>query len=63
MIRHALRPDGRLALFSQGQGVFDDRRQVARFLGVPEDAVTSVGGAPAPVQAVPGAPPGAAATA
>jgi xanthine dehydrogenase molybdenum-binding subunit len=29
-------PDGRLALYSQGQGVFDDRRQVARFLGVPE---------------------------
>ena len=32
-------PDGRLALFTQGQGVFDDRRQVARFLGVPEEAV------------------------
>ena len=32
-------PDGRLALYTQGQGVFDDRRQVARFLGVPEDDV------------------------
>ncbi len=32
-------PDGRLALYSQGQGVFDDRRQVARFLGVPEERV------------------------
>jgi selenium-dependent xanthine dehydrogenase len=28
--------DGRFALFSQGQGVFDDRRQVARFLGIDE---------------------------
>ncbi|PIE19285.1 MAG: selenium-dependent xanthine dehydrogenase [Proteobacteria bacterium] len=33
------RPDGRLHLYSQGQGVFDDRRQVARFLGLPEDRV------------------------
>ena len=32
-------PDGRLALYTQGQGVFDDRRQVARFLGVPEERV------------------------
>jgi len=32
-------PDGRLALFTQGQGVFDDRRQVARFLGVPEESI------------------------
>ena len=32
-------PDGRLRLYSQGQGIFDDRRQVARFLGVPEDRV------------------------
>jgi xanthine dehydrogenase molybdenum-binding subunit len=32
-------PDGRLALYSQGQGVFDDRRQVARFLGVPEESL------------------------
>jgi selenium-dependent xanthine dehydrogenase len=31
--------DGRLALFTQGQGVFDDRRQVARFLGVPEESI------------------------
>jgi selenium-dependent xanthine dehydrogenase len=29
-------PDGRLHLRSQGQGIFDDRRQVARFLGVAE---------------------------
>ena len=32
-------PDGRLRLYSQGQGIFDDRRQVAAFLGVPEDRV------------------------
>jgi len=32
-------PDGRLALYTQGQGVFDDRRQVAAFLGVPEERV------------------------
>ncbi len=32
-------PDGRLALYTQGQGVFDDRRQVAAFLGVPEESV------------------------
>ncbi|MBE3132139.1 MAG: selenium-dependent xanthine dehydrogenase [Acidobacteria bacterium] len=31
--------DGRLHLYSQGQGIFDDRRQVAAFLGVPEDGV------------------------
>jgi xanthine dehydrogenase molybdenum-binding subunit len=30
-------PDGRLRLFTQGQGVFDDRRQVAAYLGVPEE--------------------------
>ncbi len=30
-------PDGGLALFTQGQGVFDDRRQVAGFLGLPEE--------------------------
>ncbi|HUB08767.1 MAG TPA: selenium-dependent xanthine dehydrogenase, partial [Myxococcales bacterium] len=30
-------PDGRLALYTQGQGVFDDRRQVSRFLGIPEE--------------------------
>ncbi len=33
------RADGRLHLYTQGQGVFDDRRQVARFLALPEDAV------------------------
>ncbi len=32
-------PEGRLALFTQGQGVFDDRRQVAGFLGVDETDV------------------------
>jgi xanthine dehydrogenase molybdenum-binding subunit len=32
-------PDGKLALYSQGQGVFDDRRQVARFLGIPEESL------------------------
>jgi xanthine dehydrogenase molybdenum-binding subunit len=32
-------PDGRLALFTQGQGIFDDRRQVARFLDVPEERI------------------------
>jgi xanthine dehydrogenase molybdenum-binding subunit len=31
--------DGRLHLHSQGQGIFDDRRQVARVLGVAEDKV------------------------
>jgi len=31
--------DGRLRLYTQGQGIFDDRRQVARFLGVPEEDV------------------------
>ena len=30
-------PDGTLRLFTQGQGVFDDRRQVAGVLGIPED--------------------------
>jgi selenium-dependent xanthine dehydrogenase len=30
-------PGGRLRLFTQGQGIFDDRRQVARFLGLRED--------------------------
>jgi xanthine dehydrogenase molybdenum-binding subunit len=33
-------PDGGLHLYSQGQGIFDDRRQVARFLGVPEDEIS-----------------------
>jgi len=32
-------PDGRLQLYSQGQGIFDDRRQVAAVLGEPEDRV------------------------
>ncbi|HXB54317.1 MAG TPA: selenium-dependent xanthine dehydrogenase [Vicinamibacteria bacterium] len=31
------RPGGTLAMYSQGQGVFDDRRQVARFLAMPEE--------------------------
>jgi len=31
--------DGRLHLYTQGQGVFDDRRQVARFLGLAEEEV------------------------
>jgi xanthine dehydrogenase molybdenum-binding subunit len=35
----APRPDGRLHLYTQGQGVFDDRRQVAAFLGIPEDGI------------------------
>jgi selenium-dependent xanthine dehydrogenase len=34
------RPDGTLHLFTQGQGVFDDRRQVARLLALPEERVT-----------------------
>jgi len=29
--------DGRLHLYSQGQGIFDDRTQVAGVLGIPED--------------------------
>ncbi len=32
-------PDGRLHLYSQGQGVFDDRRHVAAVLNIPEDQV------------------------
>jgi xanthine dehydrogenase molybdenum-binding subunit len=32
-------PDTRLHLFTQGQGIFDDRRQVAALLGVPEERV------------------------
>ena len=31
--------DGGLHLFTQGQGIFDDRRQVAAFLGLPEERV------------------------
>lgn len=30
-------PDGRLHLYSQGQGIFEDRRQVASVLGEPEE--------------------------
>jgi len=33
------RPDGKLYLATQGQGIFDDRRQVAAFLGLSEDQV------------------------
>ncbi len=33
----APRDDGRIHLFTQGQGVFDDRRQCASFLGIRED--------------------------
>jgi selenium-dependent xanthine dehydrogenase len=33
------RDDGGLRLFTQGQGIFDDRRQVASFLGLPEERV------------------------
>lgn len=29
--------DGRLRLYTQGQGIFDDRRQVAAFLGIDEE--------------------------
>ncbi len=32
-------PDGGLALFTQGQGIFDDQRQVASFLGLTEEDV------------------------
>jgi xanthine dehydrogenase molybdenum-binding subunit len=35
----APRADGVLHLYTQGQGVFDDRRQVARLLGLPEERV------------------------
>jgi xanthine dehydrogenase molybdenum-binding subunit len=31
--------DGRLRLYTQGQGIFDDRRQVAQFLGIGEDDI------------------------
>ncbi len=31
------RPDGGLHLYTQGQGIFDDRRQVAAFLAMPEE--------------------------
>jgi CO/xanthine dehydrogenase Mo-binding subunit/aerobic-type carbon monoxide dehydrogenase small subunit (CoxS/CutS family) len=47
-VRHA--PDGRpLRVYSQGQGVWEDRRQIASFLGAPEHEVrvtqVSTGGA------------------
>jgi xanthine dehydrogenase molybdenum-binding subunit len=32
-------PDGALHVYSQGQGIWDDRRQVASFLGLPEERV------------------------
>lgn len=32
-------PDGRLHLYSGGQGIFDDRRQVASFLGLEQEQV------------------------
>jgi xanthine dehydrogenase molybdenum-binding subunit len=32
--------DGRLHVYSQGQGAWDDRRQIASFLAVPEERVT-----------------------
>jgi len=32
-------PDGRLHLHSQGQGIFDDRRQISTFLGEPEERI------------------------
>ncbi|MGH3017854.1 MAG: selenium-dependent xanthine dehydrogenase [Gaiellaceae bacterium] len=31
--------EGRMRVYSQGQGAWEDRRQIASFLGVPEDAV------------------------
>lgn len=34
-----VRDDGVLHLWTQGQGVFDDRRQVAAYLGLPEERV------------------------
>jgi selenium-dependent xanthine dehydrogenase len=37
-IAHLL-DDGRLQVYSQGQGVFDDRRQIASFLGLEEDRI------------------------
>lgn len=35
----APRPDGVMHIYSQGQGVFDDRDQIAAFLGLPKDKV------------------------
>jgi xanthine dehydrogenase molybdenum-binding subunit len=31
--------DGTLRLYTQGQGIFEDRRQVARFLGIPAERI------------------------
>lgn len=36
----AIRRDGTIEVFSQGQGIFDDRRQIASFLRLPEERVT-----------------------
>ena len=33
------RPDGTLAIYSQGQGIYDDRRQICRALALPEERV------------------------
>jgi xanthine dehydrogenase molybdenum-binding subunit len=35
----AIPKDGNLEVFSQGQGIFDDRKQIASFLALPEDKV------------------------
>ena len=34
--------DGKLTLYTQGQGVFDDRRQVSAFLGIDEEELEVV---------------------
>lgn len=36
----AVQKNGMLEVYSQGQGVFEDRRQIASFLGLPQDRVT-----------------------
>lgn len=33
------KPDNKLHVYTQGQGVFDDRRQIARFLDIPEEDI------------------------
>lgn len=35
----APKPDGRLHVFTQGQGIFDDRRQIAAFLDIAEERI------------------------
>jgi len=35
----AFRTNGTLEVLSQGQGVFDDRKQIASFLGLPEESI------------------------